>query len=68
MPVFGIYYFFYVDPPKEDIFLTTFYGLYFSLSYTITYYELTAGASEAASMYCSASCPCDMWAHYYSYS
>ena len=23
-------YFFYVGPPKEDIFLTTFYGLYFS--------------------------------------
>ena len=23
-------FFFYLDPPKEDIFLTTFYGLYFS--------------------------------------
>ena len=23
-------YFFYVGPPKEDIFLTTFYSLYFS--------------------------------------
>ena len=25
------YYFFNVGPPKEDIFLTSFYGLYFSL-------------------------------------
>ena len=29
---------FYVGPPKEDIFLTSFYGLYFSHNYT--YYKL----------------------------
>ena len=43
--------FFIVVPPKEDIFLTTFYGLYFSLSYTITYYKFPAGPLRAASIY-----------------
>ena len=29
-----VYYFFYVGSPKESIFLTTYYGLYFSHQYT----------------------------------
>ena len=40
--------FFNVGPPKEDIFFTTFYGLYFSHLH-ITYYKLPL---RAASMYC----------------
>ena len=55
-----IYLFFNVGPPKEDIFLTTFYSLYFSFS-DYTCYN-SSGPLRAASMYCINSCPCDLWA------
>ena len=46
--------FFYVGPPKDGIFLTTIYGLYFShhLQITLQITILHVGPLWAASMYC----------------
>ena len=45
--------FFYVGPFEEDIFLTTFYGLYFNQQAHIFYrLQFFVGPLRAASMYC----------------
>jgi hypothetical protein len=56
--------FFYVGPPKESIFLTTFYGLYFShelhmLQITILYHDIDH--LWAAFVYCINTCLSDLW-------
>ena len=54
------YVFFYVGPPKKEIYLTTFYGLYFSSDFTC--YKLPSESLRAASMYCIPPVLCDLWA------
>ena len=58
--------FFYVSPPKEDIFLTTFYGLYFITmgTYIFTDYISICGHPRAAFMYCfKFLCPLTCYGH-----
>ncbi len=55
--------FFNVGPPKESMFLTNFYGLYFSHHYTCYKSQFFHDIDHlwAASMYCIYTCLSDLW-------
>ena len=53
---------FYVGPPKEDIYLTNIYGLYFSHHYTfITDYNLIYDLCVQLSRHCFSNLSLDSW-------